>query len=61
MCSSCHRLCDPRDLAVMDEVEYCIVRKGGKLAADEVTKLAQGSIETEVRGCGIEGDPVKEL
>lgn len=33
----------------MDEVEYCIVRKGGKLAADEVRKLPRGSIQTEVR------------
>ena len=34
----------------MDEVEYCIVRKTNKLAADEIKKLPKGSIPTEVRG-----------
>ena len=32
----------------MDEVEYCIVRKNSKLAADEIRKLGKGSIPTEV-------------
>ena len=50
--SSCSRQCDPRDLSVMDEVEYCIVRKNGKLAADEVMKLPKGTIQTEVGWVG---------
>ena len=36
----------------MDEVEYCIVRKNSKLAADEIKKLPRGTILTEVCGCG---------
>ena len=32
----------------MDEVEYCIVRKNNKLAADEIKKLTKGSVPTEV-------------
>ena len=47
---SCNGFCDPHDLKVMDEVEYGIVRKSGKLSADEITKLPPGSIPTEVRG-----------
>ena len=31
----------------MDEVEYCIVRKNNRLAADEIRKLAKGTITTE--------------
>ena len=31
----------------MDEVEYCIVRKNNKLAADEIKKLPRGTISTE--------------
>ncbi len=34
----------------MDEVEYGIVRKNSKLSADEITKLPQGTIQSEVRG-----------
>ena len=32
----------------MDEVEYCIVRKNGKMSADEIRKLPQGTIPKEV-------------
>ena len=32
----------------MDEVEYCIVRKNKKLAADEIKKLSRGTISTDV-------------
>ncbi len=39
----------------MDEVEYCIVRRSGKLAADEVVKLPKGTIQTEVGRRGGEG------
>ena len=35
----------------MDEVEYCIVRKNSKLAADEIRKLPRGTILTEVCVC----------
>ena len=35
----------------MDEVEYCIIRKNSKLAADEVMKLPKGTIPTEVHMC----------
>ena len=35
----------------MDEVEYCIVRKNSKLAADEIKKLPRGTILTEVCVC----------
>ena len=31
----------------MDEVEYCIVRKSNRLAADEIKKLPRGTIITE--------------
>ena len=31
----------------MDEVEYCIVRKNNRLAADEIKKLPRGTIPTE--------------
>ena len=47
-CSSCNRYCDPRELELMDEVEYCIVRKNKKLAADEIKKLPRGTILTDV-------------
>ena len=40
--------CDPRELELMDEVEYCIVRKNKKLAADEIKKLPRGTILTDV-------------
>ena len=46
--SSCNRYCDPRELELMDEVEYCIVRKNKKLAADEIKKLPRGTIPTDV-------------
>ena len=46
--SSCNRYCDPRELELMDEVEYCIVRKNKKLAADEIKKLSRGTIPTDV-------------
>ena len=46
--SSCNRYCDPRELELMDEVEYCIVRKNKKLAADEIKKLPRGTILTDV-------------
>ena len=46
--SSCNRFCNPRDLEVLDEVEYCIVHKNGKLSADEIKKLAKGTISAEV-------------
>lgn len=45
--SSCNKYCNPRELEVMDEVEYCIVRKNSKLAADEIRKLPRGTILTE--------------
>lgn len=45
--SSCNKFCDPRELDVMDEVEYCIVRKINRLAADEIKKLPRGTITTE--------------
>jgi len=45
---SCNGFCEPGDLKVMDEVEYGIVRKNGKLSADEIRKLAPGSIPAEV-------------
>lgn len=48
VCSSCNRYCDPRELELMDEVEYCIVRKNKKLAADEIKKLTRGTIPTDV-------------
>ena len=47
--SSCSSQCDPGELVVMDEVEYLIVRKNNKLAADDVTKLSRGTIPSEVR------------
>ena len=34
---------------MLDEVEYCIVRKAGKLAADEIKTLPKGTIPMEVR------------
>ena len=46
-CSSCNKFCDPRELEIMDEVEYCIVRKSNRLAADEIKKLPRGTIATE--------------
>ena len=46
--SSCNKFCDPRELEVMDEVEYSIVRKNSKLAADGIKKLTRGTIPTEV-------------
>ena len=46
--SLCNRYCDPRELELMDEVEYCIVRKNKKLAADEIKKLPCGTILTDV-------------
>ena len=45
--SSCNKFCDPRELDIMDEVEYCIVRKSNRLAADEIKKLPRGTIITE--------------
>lgn len=48
-CSSCNKYCDPRELELMDEVEYCIVRKNKKLAADEIRKLPHRTIPTDVR------------
>lgn len=48
MCSSCNRYCNPRELELMDEVEYCIVRKNKKLAADEIKKLSRGTIPSDV-------------
>ena len=47
-CSSCNKYCDPRELELMDEVEYCIVRKNKKLAADEIRKLPRRTIPTDV-------------
>ena len=32
----------------MDEVEYCVVKKNGKMSADEIKKLPQGTIPKEV-------------
>ena len=49
--SSCNKFCDPRELDVMDEVEYCIVRKINRLAADEIKKLPRGTITTEQVPC----------
>ena len=46
--SSCNKFCDPRDLKLMDEVEYCLVRKNGRLSADEIKKLDKGTIMSEV-------------
>ena len=46
--SSCNWYCDPRELELMDEVEYCIVRENKKLAADEIKKLPRGKIPTDV-------------
>lgn len=61
--SSCNRYCDPRELELMDEVEYCIVRKNKKLAADEIKKLPRGTIPAdEVKpGCheGVVERPMK--
>lgn len=45
--SSCNKFCDPQELDIMDEVEYCIVRKNNRLAADEIKKLPRGTITTE--------------
>ncbi|XP_064387702.1 cold shock domain-containing protein E1-like [Halichondria panicea] len=45
--TSCNGFCDPHELKVMDEVEYGIVRKNSKLSADEITKLPQGTIQSE--------------
>lgn len=50
-CSSCNQYCDPRELELMDEVEYCIVRKNKKLAADEIKKLPPGTIPIDVSSC----------
>ena len=33
----------------MDEVEYCLIRKNGRLSADEIKKLEKGTIAPEVR------------
>lgn len=58
MYSSCNKYCDPRDLKLLDEVEYGLVRKNGRLSADEIKKLPAGTISGEVRelisdGCGL--------
>ena len=45
--SSCNKFCDPQELEIMDEVEYCIVKKSGKMSADEIKKLPQGTIPKE--------------
>jgi cold shock CspA family protein len=45
--SSCNKYCDPRDLKLLDEVEYGLVRKNGRLSADEIKKLEPGTIVTE--------------
>ena len=47
-CSSCNKFCDPRDLKLMDEVDYCLVRKNGRLSADEIKLLEKGTIAAEV-------------
>lgn len=47
-CSSCNKFCDPRDLKLLDEIEYGLVRKNGRLSADEIKKLEPGSIVSEV-------------
>ena len=31
----------------MDEVEYCLIRKNGRLSADEIKKLEKGKISAE--------------
>ena len=46
--SSCNKYCDPRELRLLDEVEYCLVRKNGRLSADEIRKLEKGNIPPEV-------------
>ena len=33
----------------MDEVEYCLIRKNGRLSADEIKKLEKGTIAPKVR------------
>lgn len=45
--SSCNKYCDPRDLKLMDEVDYCLVRKNGRLSADEIKLLEKGTIAAE--------------
>ena len=32
---------------MMDEVEYCLIRKNGRLSADEIKKLEKGKISAE--------------
>ena len=46
--SSCNKYCDPRELRLLDEVEYCLVRKNGRLSADEIRRLEKGNIPAEV-------------
>eukprot|EP00731_Ephydatia_muelleri_P017162 Em0010g260a len=51
--SSCNKFCDPQELEIMDEVEYCVVKKNGKMSADEIKKLPQGTIPKELDYEGI--------
>jgi cold shock CspA family protein len=60
--SSCNKFCDPRELEIMDEVEYCIVRKSNRLAADEIKKLPRGTIATEQAQPGVhEGSVLRPM
>ena len=59
---------DPMDLCVLDEVEYCITRKGGKASAERVVRLAPGTIaqdEVQPNGAGqgecLNGEVVRVL
>lgn len=46
--SACNKYCDPRELRLLDEVEYCLVRKNARLSADEIRKVDKGTIPIEV-------------
>lgn len=45
--SSCNKYCDPKDLKLLDEVEFGLVKKNGRLSADEIRKLEPGSVRRE--------------
>ena len=38
---------DASELHLLDEVEYCVLRKGGKTSAEKVAKLPPGSISKD--------------